>query len=55
MINMTIHNPFRAAERGFIDEVIRPQSTRKRVCRTLALLKDKQHATPWKKHGNLPF
>jgi len=48
-------NPFRAAERGFIDEVIKPQSTRKRVCRALALLKDKDRQGPWKKHGNLPL
>ena len=43
------------AERGFIDEVIKPQSTRRRVCRALALLKDKDEEGPWKKHGNLPL
>ena len=48
-------NPFRAAERGFIDEVIKPQSTRKRICRALALLKDKSEERPWKKHGNIPL
>ena len=48
-------NPFRAAERRFIDEVIKPQSTRRRVCRALALLRDKRVETPWKKHGNLPL
>ena len=48
-------SPFRAAERGYIDEVIQPQSTRKRVARGLAMLKDKQAQTPWKKHGNLPL
>ena len=48
-------NPFRAAERGFIDEVIKPQSTRKRIARGFALLADKDEGAPWKKHGNLPL
>ena len=48
-------SPFRAAELGYIDEVIQPHSTRKRVNRAFALLKDKQLQNPWKKHGNLPL
>jgi len=48
-------DPFRAAELGYIDEVIQPHSTRKRVNRAFALLKDKQLKNPWKKHGNLPL
>ena len=48
-------SPFRAAELGYIDEVIQPQSTRKRVNRAFALLKDKELKNPWKKHGNLPL
>ena len=48
-------SPFRAAERGYIDEVIQPRSTRKRICRALALVKDKKLENPWKKHGNLPL
>jgi len=48
-------SPFRAAERGYIDEVIQPRSTRKRICRALALAKDKKLENPWKKHGNLPL
>ena len=48
-------SPFRAAELGYIDEVIKPQSTRRRVCRAFALLEDKQLANPWKKHDNLPL
>ena len=48
-------SPFRAAERGYIDEVIQPRSTRKRVARGLALLKDKKLENPWKKHGNMPL
>jgi len=48
-------SPFRAAELGYIDEVIQPHSTRKRVNRAFALLKDKELKNPWKKHGNLPL
>ena len=48
-------SPFRAAELGYIDAVIQPHSTRKRVTRAFALLKDKQLTNPWKKHGNLPL
>ena len=48
-------NPFVAAERGFIDEVIQPQSTRRRVCRAFASLRGKQLSNPWKKHDNLPL
>jgi len=48
-------SPFRAAERGFIDGVIRPSNTRQRVARAFAMLKDKQLDNPWKKHGNLPL
>ncbi len=48
-------SPFRAAELGYIDEVIQPRSTRKRITRAFALLKDKELQTPWKKHGNLPL
>jgi propionyl-CoA carboxylase beta chain len=48
-------NPFRAAERGFIDEVIMPHSTRKRVCRAFASLRTKKLSNPWKKHDNIPL
>jgi propionyl-CoA carboxylase beta chain len=48
-------SPFVAAERGYIDEVIKPQSTRKRVARALAMLKTKQVERPRKKHDNLPL
>ncbi|MCK2097425.1 acyl-CoA carboxylase subunit beta [Thauera aromatica] len=48
-------NPFVAGARGFIDDVIMPHETRKRVCRSLAMLKDKQLDNPWRKHGNLPL
>ncbi len=48
-------NPFVAAEKGFIDEVIMPQSTRKRVARAFAALRNKALTTPWKKHDNIPL
>ena len=48
-------NPFVAAERGFIDEVIQPRSTRKRVARAFASLRNKAQAKPWKKHDNIPL
>ncbi|WP_126976979.1 acyl-CoA carboxylase subunit beta [Frigidibacter oleivorans] len=48
-------NPFVAAERGFIDEVIQPHSTRRRVARAFASLRGKVLANPWKKHDNIPL
>jgi propionyl-CoA carboxylase beta chain len=48
-------NPFVAAERGFLDDVIMPHSTRKRVARALDMLKGKQLENPWKKHDNIPL
>jgi len=48
-------SPFVAASRGFIDEVIRPQNTRKRICKALQILKNKKVEKPWKKHDNLPL
>ena len=48
-------NPFVAAERGFIDEVIQPRSTRKRVARAFAALRGKKQKMPWKKHDNIPL
>ncbi len=48
-------NPFVAAERGFIDEVIMPKNTRIRVARAFASLRNKQVSNPWKKHDNIPL
>jgi propionyl-CoA carboxylase beta chain len=48
-------NPFVAAEKGFIDEVIMPHSTRRRVCRAFASLRGKKLQNPWKKHDNIPL
>ncbi len=48
-------NPFVAGARGFIDDVIMPSETRKRICRSLAMLRDKKLENPWRKHGNIPL
>ncbi len=48
-------NPFVAAERGYIDEVILPRTTRQRVCRALSMLRNKTVENPWKKHDNIPL
>ncbi|MEI8039308.1 MAG: acyl-CoA carboxylase subunit beta [Verrucomicrobiota bacterium] len=47
--------PFVAGARGFIDDVIMPHETRKRLCRSLAMLHDKKLENPWRKHGNIPL
>ena len=48
-------NPFVAAQRGFVDEVIRPHNTRRRVCGALRMLRGKELQNPWKKHDNIPL
>ncbi len=48
-------NPFVAGRRGYIDDVIFPRDTRKRLCRSLAMLREKRLENPWKKHGNIPL
>jgi propionyl-CoA carboxylase beta chain len=48
-------NPFPAAVRGFVDDIIEPNSTRMRICRDLNLLRQKRSKNPWKKHGNIPL
>ena len=48
-------NPFVTAERGYIDEVIMPSTTRKRISRALNMLRTKQVENPWKKHDNIPL
>jgi propionyl-CoA carboxylase beta chain len=48
-------NPFVAAERGYIDEVILPHGTRKRIARALQMLRNKRVENPWKKHDNIPL
>ena len=48
-------NPFVAAARGFIDDVIMPHDTRQRICTALRWLRSKQLENPKKKHGNIPL
>lgn len=48
-------NPYFAAQRGFVDEVIYPADTRKKLCAALEMLSDKQEMRPTKKHGNIPL
>jgi propionyl-CoA carboxylase beta chain len=48
-------NPFVAAERGYIDEVIMPHGTRKRIARALQMLRNKHVENPFKKHDNIPL
>ncbi len=48
-------NPYVAAGRGFVDEVIRPRETRRKLISALAMLENKRDTTPPKKHGNIPL
>ena len=48
-------NPYPAAGRGYVDEVIDPADTRKRIAGALEMLKGKKQSSPWKKHGNIPL
>jgi propionyl-CoA carboxylase beta chain len=48
-------NPFVAASRGYIDDVIMPHGTRRRIVRALKSLKGKNLSNPWKKHDNIPL
>jgi propionyl-CoA carboxylase beta chain len=48
-------NPFIAAERGFIDDVIEPHETRVRIIRALRMLTNKVDTSPRKKHGSIPL
>ncbi|MBL1241610.1 MAG: acyl-CoA carboxylase subunit beta [OCS116 cluster bacterium] len=48
-------SPFVAAERGYIDDVIMPHSTRRRIANALNLLANKKVETPWRKHDNIPL
>ncbi|MCZ6605463.1 MAG: methylmalonyl-CoA carboxyltransferase, partial [Alphaproteobacteria bacterium] len=48
-------NPFIAAQKGFIDDVISPRETRPRIAAALALLRTKTLENPWKKHDNIPL
>jgi len=48
-------NPFIASARGYVDDVIQPHETRKRICRSLAMLAAKKLDDPWRKHSNIPL
>jgi propionyl-CoA carboxylase beta chain len=48
-------NPYQAAERGFIDEVIRPEETRRKIMKALTVFSNKKKAGPIRKHGNIPL
>jgi propionyl-CoA carboxylase beta chain len=48
-------NPFSAAVRGFVDDIIEPRTTRYRINRDLDLLQSKNLSNPYKKHGNIPL
>jgi propionyl-CoA carboxylase beta chain len=48
-------NPFVAASRGYLDDVIQPKNTRWRLIKALRTLKNKQLTNPWKKHDNIPL
>ncbi len=48
-------NPYVAAERGYIDEVIEPKDTRARLCAALEILRTKRDSNPPRKHGNIPL
>ncbi len=48
-------NPYVAARKGYIDDIIMPHSTRRRVAKSLRTLKNKQLENPWKKHDNIPL
>lgn len=48
-------NPLVAAQRGYIEDVIEPSTTRRRICEDLDFLENKEEQDPWKKHGNIPL
>jgi propionyl-CoA carboxylase beta chain len=48
-------NPFPASTRGYVDDIIEPRETRRRLCLDLDMLATKKQTNPWKKHGNIPL
>jgi propionyl-CoA carboxylase beta chain len=51
----TLANPYIAAERGYVDAVIRPTETRATIIKALRMLRNKRESLPPKKHGNIPL
>jgi len=50
-----VADPYIAAGRGYVDDIVRPSETRSRLIRSLAMLADKRDVNPRKKHGNIPL
>jgi propionyl-CoA carboxylase beta chain len=48
-------NPFPAAVRGYVDDILEPRETRRRLCKDLEMLSTKKQSNPWKKHDNMPL
>jgi propionyl-CoA carboxylase beta chain len=48
-------SPYKAAELGFVDQVIRPEDTRRRVAESFRMLRNKRQDNPRRKHGNIPL
>ena len=51
----TVANPYVAAQRGYIDDIIEPSRTRFRIIRALSTVQGKRDTNPMKKHGNIPL
>jgi propionyl-CoA carboxylase beta chain len=48
-------SPYKAAELGYVDEIIEPEETRPKIIQALDILKTKVDTNPWRKHGNIPL
>jgi propionyl-CoA carboxylase beta chain len=48
-------SPYKAAELGYVDEIIGPEETRPKIIKALDILKTKLDTNPWRKHGNIPL
>ena len=48
-------NPFIAASRGYIDDIVLPYQTREKLCHSFEMLKNKEQSNPWRKHDNIPL
>ncbi len=54
-ISLVFGNPFKAAELGYVDEVIEFRDTRRKIIESLRILENKTLTNPWKKHGCIPL
>ena len=54
-ISFRFANPMVAAQRGFVDDILDPSTTRQRICEDLDTLRTKKAERPWRKHGNIPL